>query len=228
MIHFEFERLRSMGLTAALARQAAALAAASDIDMPLRLMRLTVLHRQTLQLHDGDREFAARLLPRLARTLAEAEDALAVGDWVLVADDVRGQCWVVQRVPPQTRLVRRDADGRRHPVVSNVDAALLVMGLDADFNPRRMERFLALVQDSGVAPVIVLSKTDTVPDARALYCRMQELRGRLPAGVEMIAVDARDPQAAACLAAHTLPGRTLALVGSSGAGKSTLTNTLLG
>ena len=102
------------------------------------------------------------------------------------------------------------------------------MGLDADFNPRRMERFLALVQGSGVAPVIVLSKADTVADARALFARMQTLRERLPAGVEIVALDARDAEAAACLAQHTLPGRTLALLGSSGAGKSTLTNTLLG
>ncbi|WP_298830289.1 ribosome small subunit-dependent GTPase A [uncultured Piscinibacter sp.] len=228
MTDFTFERLRSMGLTAALASQAAAMAAEATGDVPLRLVRLTVLHRETVQLHDGEREFAARVLPRLARMLAEAEDALAVGDWVLASGDVHGQPWVHARVPPQSRLARRDADGRRHPLVSNVDTALLVMGLDEDFNPRRMERFLALVQDSGVSPVIVLSKADTVPDARALYCRMQELRGRLPAGVEMVAVDARDPEAAACLAAHTLPGRTLALLGSSGAGKSTLTNTLLG
>lgn len=228
MLDFDFERLRSMGLTAALASQAAALAAAMADDPAPRLMRLTVLHRETLRLHDGEREFDARSLPRLARRLADDDDMLAVGDWVLAAPDAHGDLWVHERVPPQTHLARRDADGRRHPVVSNVDTALLVMGLDADFNPRRLERFLALVQGSGVAPVIVLSKADTVPDARTLWCRMQELRERMPAGVEIVALDTRDREASTLLAAHTLPGRTLALLGSSGAGKSTLTNTLLG
>lgn len=228
MMQLDFERLRSMGLTPALANQAMACAAQLDGAMPLAAMRLAVLHRETVQLHDGAHEHTARVLPRLARVLAEEEDALAVGDWVLAAPDAHGEHWVHARVPPQTRLVRRDADGRRHPVVANVDTALLVMGLDADFNPRRMERFLALVQGSGVAPVIVLSKADTVADARALFARMQTLRERLPAGVEIVALDARDAEAAACLAQHTLPGRTLALLGSSGAGKSTLTNTLLG
>ncbi len=229
MMQLDFERLRSMGMTPALANQAMACAAPfDDHPWPLAPMRLTVLHRETLQLHDGEREHGARLLPRLARLLAEEEDALAVGDWVLAAPDAHGALWVHARVPPGTRLVRRDADGRRHPVVANVDTALLVMGLDADFNPRRMERFLALVQGSGVAPVIVLSKADTVPDARALFARMQTLRERLPSGVEIVALDARDAEAAQCLAQHTLPGRTLALLGSSGAGKSTLTNSLLG
>ena len=229
MIDFDFERLRSMGLTAALASRAAACSTTPPFDdVALQLLRLTVLHRETVRLHDGERAHDARLLPRLARGLADAEDALAVGDWVLAAPDPHGQLWVHERVPPLTHLVRRDADGRRHPVVSNVDTALLVMGLDDDFNPRRLERFLALVQGSGVQPVVVLSKADTMPDARALYCRMQELRARMPAGVEMVAVDARDPEAAACLAPHLLSGHTLALLGSSGAGKSTLTNTLLG
>ncbi len=228
MMQLDFERLRSMGLTPALANQAMACAAHCDEAVPLATLRLTVLHRETVRLNDGEIEHTARVLPRLARTLADEEDALAVGDWVLAAPDVHGHWWVHERVPPQTRLVRRDADGRRHPVVANVDTALLVMGLDADFNPRRMERFLALVQGSGVAPVIVLTKADTLADARALFARMQTLRERLPAGVEMVAVDARDAEAAACLAGHTLPGRTLALLGSSGAGKSTLTNTLLG
>ena len=202
MIDFDFERLRSMGLTPALASRATACASEAPLaELACRLMRLTVLHRETLRLHDGEREISARVMPRLARALFDAEDSLAVGDWVLCAIDAHGAAWVHERVPPLTHLVRRDADGRRHPVVSNVDTALLVMGLDDDFNPRRLERFMALVQGSGVQPVIVLTKADTLADARALFCRMQELRERLPGGVEMVAVDARDAEAAACLAA---------------------------
>ena len=227
MMDLDFERLRSMGLHTAIAQQAIAQAAADGGD-DWRLVRLTALHRETLQVHDGARERAARALPRLLRTLEQDEDALAVGDWLLVADDVHGQCWVHARVAPHSHLVRRDGDGRRHPVVSNVDTALLVMGLDEDFNPRRLERFLALVQGSGVEPVIVLSKADTVADAATLFCRIQALRARLPAGVEMLAVDARDADCAVRLAPHLRPGCTLVLMGSSGAGKSTLTNTLLG
>lgn len=227
MIDIDFERLRSMGLHAALASQAAATMAAHPLEGQ-RLMRLTELHRETVRLHDGRHECSGRVLPRLLRTLDEQGDMLAVGDWVLARVDEHGQAWVHARVPPLTRLVRRDGDGRRHPVVSNVDTALLVMGLDADYNPRRLERFLALVQGSGVTPVVVLSKADTVADARTLYVRIQSLRGRMPAGLDMVAVDARDGDAAQRLAAHTVEGRTLVLMGTSGAGKSTLTNTLLG
>ena len=239
MIHIDFERLRSMGLNAALAQQATRQAAQladtvqdkSDLGT-LQLMRLTELHRETLRLHDGSTERSARALPRLTRSLAEAETALAVGDWLWAKQDAHHQCWVHERVPPQTHLVRRDADGHRHPVVSNVDLALLVMGLDDDFNLRRLERFTALVQGTGVQAVIVLTKADTVRDAPTLFARQQSLRQRLPSRVEpqleLFSIDARDPDTALRLAPHTRAGQTLVLLGSSGAGKSTLTNTLLG
>lgn len=229
MIDLDFERLRSMGLTPALASQAVLRAEAlACADAGCRLMRLTEVHRETVQVHDGESERAARALPRLLRQLADDESALAVGDWVLAAFDAHGQLWLHDRVPPQSHLVRRDADGRRHPVVSNVDTALLVMGLDDDFNPRRLERFLALVLGGGVQAVVVLSKADVLPDVRSLYERAQVVRSRIPAGVDLLSVDARDPETAARLAPYATAGQTLVLLGSSGAGKSTLTNTLLG
>lgn len=242
MLSFDFERLRSMGLTPALAQQAQLLAAAqpspaisdptneSTRDAPpaLQLLRLTEVQRDRVRLHDGLAEHPALVLPRLSRALTEADTALAVGDWVLAAPDAHGPWRVAQRVPPQTHLVRRDADGRRHPVASNVDTALLVMGLDEDFNLRRLERFIALVQGRHIAPVIVLSKADAVRDAPTLYARVQQVRERITERMPLYSVDARDPDAAHRLAPHAPPGSTLVLVGSSGAGKSTLTNTLLG
>ena len=232
MIDFDFERLRSMGLTPALASQAVLRAETlGNADAACRLMRLSEVHRETVRLHDGADEHSARVLPRLQRELTDGESALAVGDWVLAVHDTHGQLWLHDRVPPQSHLVRRDADGRRHPVVSNVDTALLVMGLDDDFNPRRLERFLALVLGSGlepIQPVVVLTKADVLADVRTLYDRAQIVRRRVPPGTDVLSVDARDPETAARLAPWARFGQTLVLLGSSGAGKSTLTNTLLG
>jgi ribosome biogenesis GTPase len=121
--------------------------------------------------------------------------------------------------------MRRDAEGVRHIVVSNVDTALLVTGLDADFNPRRIERFLALVQGSGVEPVLVLTKPDLCADVPQALARLQ---ARLPRDLPHVVVDGRAPQAADALAPWLVAGRTLVLLGSSGAGKSTLANTLMG
>jgi ribosome biogenesis GTPase len=109
--------------------------------------------------------------------------------------------------------------------VHNVDTAFLLMGLDADFNPRRIERYLALVHAAQIWPVIVLTKRDCVADAAT---RCAALRSRIPADVALVAVDGTAPAAALALEPYLDAGRTVVLLGSSGAGKSTLTNTLAG
>lgn len=243
MMEIHFERLRTLGLTPALANRAAAVAAELEaerkdsgvrVDMPpLELLRLTEVHRDAVGLHDGEDELSARVLPRLTRALADEGSALAVGDWVLAATDAHGQIRVHARVPPLSHINRRDADGRRHPVVSNVDTALLVMGLDDDFNPRRLERYLALVHagrfEAEITPAVVLTKADVIAHVPGLLAeRIEALRGRVPARIDLFAIDGTDPYTVQQLQAYLGAGQTLVVLGSSGAGKSTLTNTLLG
>ena len=226
-LDLDFEVLSSLGLTPALASRAAGLAAAQDDDT--QLMRVTEVHRETVEVDDGRALHRARPLPRLARTLLDQGTARAVGDWVLAAADIHGDRWMTQQVPPSSHIARRDGDGRRHPVVSNVDVALLVMGLDDDFNPRRLERYLALVRGDAIVPVVVLTKRDVAaPTAEALALFVDMLRGRVAADVEVVAVNATHESAAQALAHYLGRGQTLVVLGSSGAGKSTLTNTLLG
>ena len=230
MLTFDFEALSALGLTPALAGRAAALDTEDTAGHGRwQLMRITEVHRETVTLNDGCSERSARALPRLVRALIEADTALAAGDWVLARMDEYGQCWVGERVAPTSHIARRNADGIRHPVVSNIDIALLVMGLDDDFNPRRLERFLALVQNDAILPVVVLTKKDVIARIPGdLDVKLASLRERVPARIDMLAVDATDASAASVLNGYVSPGTTLVMLGSSGAGKSTLTNTLLG
>jgi ribosome biogenesis GTPase / thiamine phosphate phosphatase len=233
MIDMDVERLRSVGLTPAMALVAICSQPVPESDAdeardpPRRLVRVIEVHRETLQVHDGLHETSVRVLPRLARTLAEHDTAVAVGDWVVLVHDAHGQPWVHERIAPLSHIARRDADGGRHPVVSNVDTALLVMGLDDDYNPRRLERFLALVQGQGVTPVVVLTKADTV-SADEIDDAMAELRSRISPQIEVVAVNGMAPETTRVLDAYLAPGQTVVLLGSSGAGKSTLTNALAG
>jgi len=150
---------------------------------------------------------------------------------VLAHEPAPGHWRIAERVPPLTQLARRTNDGRgaakRQVLVSNVDLALLVMGLDRDFNARRLERYLALARLAEVSAVLVLTKADTI-DGVALQRRCDEARATLGAGTPLQALDARAPQAAALLAPWLPRGQTVVMLGSSGAGKSTLTNSLCG
>ncbi|MCW5580564.1 MAG: ribosome small subunit-dependent GTPase A [Luteimonas sp.] len=152
------------------------------------------------------------------------EDRPAVGDWVLVEDGRR-----IVALLPRRGAIKRGAAGehyRQQLIAANVDAVFVVSGLDGDFNPRRIERYLLLVHNSGAQPVVVLTKADR-PGADVAAARAA-LAGIEAQGVPVRVVNAKDAAVAEVLAPWLRPGDTAVLVGSSGAGKSTLTNTLLG
>ena len=214
------DRLRPIGFTPSLAASFDVLDLAQA--WPARVIEV---QRETVELDDGTAALPARLYPHLARELAAAADVVAVGDWVAAERDAHGATWVRAVLPAATRIVRLDSEGRRRVLVANVDVALVVMGLDGDFNPRRVERYLALTQGAGVWPVIVLTKLDCAAHPQASF---DTLRSRLPAAVPIETVDATAAGAAAALVPYLGAGQTAVLLGSSGAGKSTLTNTLMG
>ena len=219
-------RLRAIGLSDELLQQLPALTPAGTVNAP---QRVTEVQREGVTLHDGLAEHGARLLPALRQQLADQSDAVAVGDWVWADCDPHGQRWVHTRLPPLNQLARRLHDGRdkvtRTVIVSNVDTALLVMGLDSDFHLRRIERYLALVQMAGVRPVVVLSKADLCADPRT---RLREVQALLSSGAAAVTLNALGDEPRQVLSGWLGEGQTLVLLGSSGAGKSTLTNSLTG
>ena len=234
----DFDALTALGLSPAM-RQQLACGVANPQD---RTMRLVAVQRDHLLLHDGHTTHRAQCGSALQRDLQAQDEGLAVGDWVLampICSDGSGHWRISCRLLPQHQISRRvvrstvsttgdtsQGGFKRQALVSNVDAALLLMGLDTDFNLRRLERYLALVQLAGVDAVLVLSKADTVP-ADLVGQRLAQARQLLPAGSSVLALDVRQPAAAEALGPWLALGRTLVLLGSSGAGKSTLSNTLL-
>ncbi len=146
----------------------------------------------------------------------------AVGDWVL-ADP---QSHVLIRRLDRKSLLQRRAEGARGPqlIAANVDTLFIVTSCNADFNPARLERYLALANEAGCTPVLVLTKADTVADAASYQQQAEALQRDLI----VVTLNAKAPDAAAALSPWCGPGQTVALVGSSGVGKSTLLNTLAG
>jgi len=146
----------------------------------------------------------------------------AVGDWILVDPDTG----LLRRRLDRHTLLQRRPEGTRplQLIAANIDTLFIVTSCNADFNPARLERYLALANEAGTDPVIVLSKADQVADVEPYRSEAAALQRDLP----VVTLNGKTPEAASVLAPWCGPGRTVALIGSSGVGKSTLLNTLAG
>jgi ribosome biogenesis GTPase len=149
----------------------------------------------------------------------------AVGDWVAVCDAPGGRAAIEALLPRRTKVSRKTPwlKAEEHILVANVDTVLLVTGLDGDFNPRRLERYLIAAWDSGADPVLVLTKLDVCEDDGMLL----EAES-VAVGVPVIAVSNVTGEGVDAVRELLRPARTFVLLGSSGVGKSTLVNRLAG
>jgi ribosome biogenesis GTPase / thiamine phosphate phosphatase len=172
-------------------------------------------------------ELLAEVAGRLKHEAASRADLPAVGDWVALRPmpDER-KATVSAVLPRRSRFVRKVVGAQTDVQVvgANIDTVLLVTSLNQDFNPRRLERYLAIAAESGARPVIVMSKADLYEDAAGKAAEVAAVAEGVPAH----AVSVRTGQGLDDLQQYFSAGQTVALIGSSGVGKSSLINHLLG
>jgi ribosome biogenesis GTPase len=189
--------------------------------------RVSLEHTHIYRVLGAYGEMLARVAGRLRHHAAGRADYPAVGDWVAIEPDPHDGDARIHAILPRTSRFSRRAAGdvtEEQIVAANIDTVFLVAGLDGDFNPRRLERYLVVARESGAAPVIVLNKADLVDDPAA---RVEEVRALAP-GAPVHAVSCKTPTTLEVLRQYLGHGMTGALLGSSGVGKSTIVNRLVG
>jgi ribosome biogenesis GTPase len=176
-------------------------------------------HHLATEKGEVEAELAGRLLYG-----AEAEDLPKVGDWVCYLD-YGTSGYIIERLPRQNTLSRKTAGKKndRQVLGTNIDVAVIVQGLDRDFNVMRLDRYITQVVACGIVPLVVLNKIDLVPDANPFVERVMELKRHVKvywcSTVSGVGVDE--------VRSTFEKGKTYIMIGSSGVGKSSLLNLLL-
>ncbi len=180
--------------------------------------------RYTLGTATGDCE--AQVAGRLIHRAGDASELPVIGDWVAIHRAESLEATISAVLPRASKLSRKVA-GRRteeQVIAANVDTILLVMGLDGDYNLRRLERFMVSAWESGAQPMVVLNKADVCNDVADRRAAVETIT----LGAPVLITSCSSGDGIEELLEQLQPGQTVVVSGSSGVGKSTLINCLLG
>ena len=165
----------------------------------------------------------ARLKP--GEYFAGSELFPTVGDYVMIRYIENGDSQILATLPRRSFFSRREPGAEREQAVAaNFDDVFILQSMNANFNPKRLERYLTIAWQSGATPLVVLTKADLAEDPRSFLARAEQVA----VGVELHAVSAHSGAGLEKIRPYLQPGKTVVFLGSSGVGKSSLVNALAG
>jgi ribosome biogenesis GTPase len=190
--------------------------------------RITTQHRDLYQVVTTKGNFKAQVAGKMVHQASDPTSFPAVGDWVLLnAPKQATDIAIIQHILPRQSVLARQAAGSENTgqlIAANIDTIFICMSLNADFNLRRLERYLTIAWNSQATPVIVLTKADLCTDLPNKLLALADVS----MGVDIIPCSAKTGLGFPEIQDQVKPSQTIVLVGSSGVGKSTLINHLLG
>lgn len=191
--------------------------------------RVISVHKDSFIISKGEQPIFAELSGNLLYSVDNTEDLPTTGDWVYADcfdDDTHA---IIYGVLPRKTLLKRKAAGKLidyQLIAANIDVAFIIQSLNENFNLRRLERYLVMVNESGINPIILLSKCDLLSQQEIDDIKTQILE--LTPQTTVIAFSNLDKDNLDSIQTLLTAGQTYCLLGSSGVGKTTLLNSLMG
>jgi ribosome biogenesis GTPase / thiamine phosphate phosphatase len=191
--------------------------------------RVTAVHRDSYLVRNGKSEVLAELAGSFIYSAESSMDLPSAGDWALVQLHNDDTFAIIHGLLPRKSFLRRKTPGKKidyQMIAVNIDSALIVQACDFDFNLRRLERYLVMVNEGHIEPILLLTKSDLVSPEK-LEQRIAEVR---QAHIKCNVIPLSNVTGVGVDHVRQLlePGKTYCLVGSSGVGKTTLLNRIIG
>lgn len=195
----------------------------------LKVVRVIAIHKGECEVSDGTETRSAKMTGRMRHQAKSKLDYPTVGDWVLVKDFDDENFGTIRRVLNRQSALKRKTAGRTYRyqlIAANIDTAFIMQTVGPGYNLQRLERYLVMVNESGIEPVVLLSKSDLLAPEQ-LDQKMAEVQARMP-GVRLYAFSNVDNAGLDEVMELFAAGRTYCVIGTSGVGKTSLLNKLLG
>ena len=193
------------------------------------LARVVAIDRGRIVVNAGHGEFFAELLGKFFYAAESAAKFPCVGDWVCLEHHDSDDFASIHAILPRKTLLKRKTVGYHEEfqmLASNIDVAFIVMACDYDFHVSKLERFLVMIHEAHIKPVLLFTKTDLIsPEALQLLIADIQAAG---IDVETLAISNTTGHGLEQVRRFIKPKKTYCLIGSSGVGKSTLMNQLIG
>jgi ribosome biogenesis GTPase / thiamine phosphate phosphatase len=192
------------------------------------IVRVISINKNSFVVSNGVKEIYAELTGKFLFNSEDSLDMPAVGDFVyaqLFDDD---ELAIIHDILPRKSLLKRKASGKKvefQLIAANIDTAIIMQSLDANFNLRRLERYLVMINEGKITPVIFLSKSDLI-SPEEIEQKKNDIRKILP-DVAITAFSNNNANDIESIKTFFTPFKTYCLLGSSGVGKTTLLNNLI-
>lgn len=194
-----------------------------------RIARVSAVNKSNYLIRNEDTEITAEVTGKLMHGSETNLDLPTVGDWVCVEFFNDNTFAIIHNILPRKSLLKRKVAGKAieyQPIAANIDTAFIVQSVDFDFNLRRLERYLVMINEGQIQPVILLSKRDLI-SPEDLEEEINAINSINP-NCEIIAFSNKTGEALKNIQKMLKPGKTYCLLGSSGVGKTTLINRIIG
>jgi ribosome biogenesis GTPase len=192
-----------------------------------QIARVITVHKDKFTINNGKGEVTAEVAGKLIFSADSQINYPATGDWVLAQYFDNDSFAIINEIVPRKSILKRKTSGNKiefQLIATNIDTGLIVQSLDNNYNLRRLERYLVMVNESDIQPVVLLSKSDLLP-VNEIDKKITEIQALIP-DIRVVPFSNKEHTMLKFVRELLVPWNTYCLLGSSGVGKTSLINNL--